>query len=300
MKSSLMLKRWLLNLGLLSTTIILGGFVWHANRANNSVHGQVLMPDLNPSSIKRITISRGHKPKLVFYKSADGWLISSPIKARANLLLIQTLLALPQDRSQRQFSVKDKKLKEYGLNPPKAIVSFDKKHTLLLGNINSINKMRYVLLNKKMHLIRNSFGNLAKIPTIKWISLSLLPSHAHIRELKLHNLTLQKNKQIKQLKIKPSTDKLQKQRAVNILKNWQRARAYRITAIKSNNANYSAKGQSTNAVKITLSSGKIYSFRIISTQPNLVLRNKKLGIDYYFPDTIEKELMITAKSSNKP
>lgn len=292
MTNSLMLKRKLLNLGLLAITIMLGLFVWYANRSNNSVPGQILMPELNPASIKRITIFRSHKPTLIFSRSSDGWQITSPLKARANSLLIQTLLALPQTHSHKHLSIKDKNLKKYGLNPPKAIISFDKKNSISLGNINSINKMRYALANKKLYLIQNSLDNLTGESVIKWISLSLLPTNSHIRELRLPYLTIHRNHQNKQLIIKPKTEEIAKKQLVAVLNNWHKARAYRITPINTKKENHPTQSKNTKIVKIILNSGKTYRFRIISTQPNLIIQNTSLDIDYHFPIIFEKKLLL--------
>lgn len=282
-------RRGLLNLGLLVVVVLLAATVWRVSRPTAPA-GHVLVPDLHASDIRHITLTRQGEPKLEFAREAGIWRIVAPLQARANRMLVQSLLALPKSRSPRRYTLKGLDLEHYGLAPPRVTIHYGKDHALRLGNLNPVNNLRYTLAGKHLYLIQNALADLPESPALRWISLDLLPPDAHIRDLALPNLDI-RAKSPSGWTVTPRPTHLMSDQVVRLLQNWSLASAYRVTIGSKAPTN----DKPAQPIAITLDNGKTYRFMVISTQPELVLRREGLDIDYHLPAATAKALLALGK-----
>ncbi|WP_145930792.1 DUF4340 domain-containing protein [Acidihalobacter prosperus] len=281
-------RRGLLNLGMLVVVVLLAVTVWRVSRPKAPA-GHILMPGLHAADIRHITLTRGDRPKLEFALEAGVWRIVAPLQARANRMLMQSLLALPETRSQRHYAAKGLDLAQYGLSPPRVTIDYGDTHTLALGTLNALNRLRYVLAGQQLYLIQDALADLPESAARRWISLDLLPPHARIRDLALPGLSIRALSP-SSWTVTPHPPKLRSDQVTQLLRNWTLASAYRITATPK----APAGGKPAQPVAITLDNGTLYRFEVISTQPELVLRRDKLGVDYHLPAAMAKALLSLA------
>lgn len=276
-------RRGWLNLGLLVVVGLLVVIVWKAERPRPpSAHA--LIPGFASASVARIAIHRAGRPELVFARTADGWRIAKPLQARANDLLMDALLALPNAHSRHSYPVKGLELDQYGLAPPRARIDYGNGHAIDLGSVNPVNKLRYALTGGRVYLIQDALEDLPFAAATHWVSLSLLPHQANIRDLSLPGLDI-RARSPSGWQLTPQPRHLDADQVARLLRHWTLATAYSVAAA-GQDAPAPARMQQ---IAVTLDSGKVYRFDIVATRPDLILRRN--GLDYRLPASAAHELL---------
>ncbi|AOV16127.1 hypothetical protein BJI67_02750 [Acidihalobacter aeolianus] len=276
-------RRGWLNLGLLVVVGLLVVIVWKAERPRPpSAHA--LIPGFASASVEHIVIHRAGRPELVFARTADGWRIAKPLQARANDLLMDALLAVPTAHSRHGYAAKDLELDQYGLAPPRARIDYGHGHAIDLGSVNPVNKLRYALTGGRVYLIQDALEDLPFAAATHWVSLSLLPHKANIRDLALPDLDI-RARSPSGWQVTPRPRHFEADQVAQLLRHWTLATAYSVTAAKQDASTPADMKQ----IAVTLDSGKVYRFGILSTHPDLILRRN--GLDYRLPASAARDLL---------
>ena len=113
----------------------LGGYVYYSevrHPTEKPAEGapKPLYSSLNAGDITSIQLTRaGESAPVVLERTADGWVINSPVKTRADLGNVDSLAgALARAASARTLPADPKRMKEYGLEPPAVTVEFHLKN----------------------------------------------------------------------------------------------------------------------------------------------------------------------------
>lgn len=287
MPSPLRQRQIAINLGLLGLVVLLGITVWKVTRPTNP-SGHELIPGFKDLPVEQIHIIRRRKPPLLLISRKNNWYLKGPVQARANPLLIQAILALPQLRPPHRYRINGLDLRQYGLNPPQMTIQYGKGNQIELGKINPINHLQYVRVTNHVYLIQGALAGLNQSGSLSWVSLSLLPPQSRIERITLPNLSIQASPSGQWL-ISPQSKNFNSKQARTLIKAWTELSAYQVTKPrkKTTDSNHNANPH----IRIDLKNGAVYSFDIISSTPELVLRRVRTGIDYHLPANTERKLL---------
>ncbi len=150
-------SRFWLNLSLFGLACILGLIVyWEMNDSKNE---NPILLDIDSESINRIEIQRKGKTFLVLKKSTGKWMITTPIQKQAKSDQVDELLKIPHSESLVHYTVTNKDLEKFGLNPPKVTLLLNNK-ALHFGDVDPLKMRRYALDGQVLHLVKNNFYHL--------------------------------------------------------------------------------------------------------------------------------------------
>ena len=100
--------------------------------------------DLKKHDIDSIVIERKGLEKIKLIKKDNSWLLEEPEKARANILRVDTILALAEKRSYLKFQVSNEELERYQLKLPKVSVWLNNNH-YVIGGKHPVKNQRYAM-----------------------------------------------------------------------------------------------------------------------------------------------------------
>ena len=117
---------------------------------------------LEIDEIYSIEIQREGLENIKLIKKDKVWFLLEPEQTAANILRINTIIALAKKRSYAQFQVSDKELDPYGLNAPKVSIKLNETD-FVIGGKHPVKALRYAMkidkssqsANQTIHLIED-------------------------------------------------------------------------------------------------------------------------------------------------
>lgn len=277
-----MSARLLLNLSLLIGVIAVGLFI--ANSPDESEADTIRLGGPNASDIKYILIQSDGLSDIQLQKTNEQWFMTSPYKVRANDVPINEILKLTNAISHSRFSAAGKNLRDYDLQPARASLHFNDDE-YVFGNIEHINKRRYLLKGDTIHLVTDLFYHRLRTNTESFISPQLIPDNVSITALTLPDLVLNKSAQDDwMISGKSASDKNSSPDAIQILlDHWQHKRAIQILPAKPTD--------STKEILITFSDNSEIRFTLVQSNKELILIRADLGFQYHLPVSAANDLL---------
>ena len=232
MKSS-----YLINLVLV---LVIAVLYWLSSPTSSPTITSADFSNIDVKSIKNITIQRRFRNEVKLHKQDSDWQIVQPIKAVANNTRIKLLLSLLNSPSHNQLThPTDELIIQLGLKPIKLSLQLN-EHLFVFGDIEPINKWRYVLYENTVYLMDDQISPLLNANAASFINNHLL---AITQEIKSIHLPLFDNNQLSTTESitidfhdghwqsqppSNSTDKL-----ATVIKLWQHAEALQVIPIDS-------------------------------------------------------------------
>ncbi len=285
-------SRWRLNLVLLilvSVLVLLA--VYEPGKKAPVV--QPITP-LLISDIDRIGIKYGDSD-IQFRKQATHWIITAPVKTVASQLRINGLLELAGAHSFASFAVAPEDLEKYGIG--KGQITFNDT-SIRFGDVEEVNKRRYVYVNNKVHLIVDSYYHQLITDVTSFVSTRLLPPDSKIaslglKPLKQPYLKLQRAAG-ERWRVLPDSVLASADQLNQLIDTWQTGTALYVSKATA--------APSAGTIDISLVSGKTLAFQIIRTEPDeFILRRPDIGIDYHMLAETRKQLLqLPALENNTP
>ncbi|CAG0955690.1 hypothetical protein MTYP_00447 [Methylophilaceae bacterium] len=161
-----MIKRWLVNLGLL---VLIGGIVaflyWRPQPENDgpAVHE---ISALKLADFSRVSVEFPAKAPVVFEKIDGYWHIAQPYKTRADQMSVQRILSIVAATSQEKFPADD--LARFGLDQPKLKVRLDDEE-FLFGTYNPVSGEQYVTYKDAVYLVATTYSESAGVQVVEMI-----------------------------------------------------------------------------------------------------------------------------------
>jgi len=271
-----MRKQFTINILLFVILLALIGFISLGTYKDDS---PATLTNIDKNSVSEITIHR-EKQNIVLTKKNNAWRVTKPINILANEFRVNTLLALLNANTGRQYDIDKIDLKAYGLQQPRAHIQFDQTH-IYFGKASPVNVMRYLQVNNKMCLLFDDLYPLIRSQPTSFIDLALLPPNASIKNITLPNVQLIKTD--KNWKTKPENiadaDQIQQ-----LLQNWLYAKAFAV--------HHFMKRKSLGEIIIEFDNSQTIKFKITDTSPWLILARTDLDIEYHL-DISQKEKLLS-------
>ncbi len=165
--------------------IVIASLLWFSQQESTSLDSEVTLTDLNADNIKSIIITHSQRPEIKLTKQPEGWHITEPITANGNKTRIDLLLSLLGSTIHTQLSnPSDSMLRKLGLSPVKSSLKLNEQ-TFVFGDIDLIDKRRYVLLNGTVYLIDDQVSPLLNANVSSFIDIRLLSKPERLHKLQL-------------------------------------------------------------------------------------------------------------------
>lgn len=161
-----MIKRWLVNLGLL--LLIAGIVAFLYLRPQPEVVGPTAheISDLKLGDFSRLSIEFPAKAPVTFEKVDGYWHLTQPYKARADQPSVQRILSIVAAASTEKFPGDD--LEKYGLDQPKLKLRLD-DHEFLFGTYNPVSSEQYVAYQDAVYLLDPTYSESAGTQVLEMI-----------------------------------------------------------------------------------------------------------------------------------
>lgn len=277
-----MSQRSLLNLALAGIAIGLGLIAWFRPGLEQPAAPQPVTT-LDPAQVSLIQVIRRQRPLLTFTRQADHWLLAGEPPLPASPFQVNTLLATLQTRTARRYPADTLDLQALGLDPPQATLNFDNRATLLIGDTEPLDNMRYVQYGATVYLLEDRYQHLVNADRTNFIERRLLGDGAVITRLVLPDLTLAQapdgHWEVTSGRSDISADTMQQ-----LLTNWQQASALYIRPYQP--------GTTRDNITLELAgSDTPLVFELVSRTPEFILARPDLGIQYHFSNGTRERLL---------
>jgi hypothetical protein len=247
---------------------------------------------LSPAQVSHIQISRLQRPMLTFTRQADNWLLAGDPPLPASPFQVNALLAILQAEAARSYPAESLDLKELGLDPPQATMTLGDT-TLLIGNTEPLDNMRYVQHGETIYLVTDRYQHLINAGRTNFIERRLLKDGTVITRLVLPDLTLAQDSD-GHWELIPDNSEISADAIQLLLSNWQQASALSIRPYVPGKAG-------TNITLVIDGSETPLVFELASRTPQFILARPDLGIEYHFSNGMGERLLgIGEPASDSP
>jgi len=276
-----MTSRLLVNLFLLLSIAVVGFFI--VNNPDDTESTIVRLGGPATDSITDITIQRNGLADIHLEKNNGNWWMTNPYKVRANDVPINSLLSLGQAISHSRFPSENKNLRDYDLQPAKASIAFNGTE-YLFGNIEHINKRRYILNDNTVHLTTDLFYHRLRTNTEAFISPELIPANSEITSITLPDLEISKSAQGEWLLSgEHSGDKISNDAIQILLDHWQNKQAVQVLPAKISG--------DEKTIQLVFADNSTIDFLLSRSKDNFTLIRQDLGLQYQLPVSAANDLL---------
>jgi len=220
-----MSKRALLNLTLLCVVIALALVVFY--KPGKDKPANTKLTDFENSDIQLIQLDRTGNPTIKFKRVDKTWHMTEPYTLKANSITVEALLDLLAYNHHGQYDMAELDPKTYGLDLPRASITFNEKYKFDFGTTETLNKYRYIRYNNKLNLTDDYYYHRILGAATSFLDHALLPENSQIENLIIPGLKL--TQQDGTWQANPSPSKFSNDRANELAENWQHAHGNEIT-----------------------------------------------------------------------
>lgn len=275
-------QRWLLNAALL---VLIGALAWLAiYRATQEkeVAGPPLTA-LAADAISQLRIERPDHPAITLEKSGTDWVLTTPVRARANHFNVESLLRITQAPGETRFPVVAADLAKFGLDKPQSRAWYGNEE-IAFGSLHPLNNQIYVQYRSEVVLIPGHYLSSAIFPYTNFINTRLFEDNRKLASIRLPDFTLTQQNGAWQKQ--PPDSKLTSDRLNDFAAEWQNASALGVEK-------YSGK-ETLDRIEITsLRDDKTekLTLGILSYKPDFVLHRPDENLEYHFTEETGKRLL---------
>jgi hypothetical protein len=223
-------------------------------------------------SVQRIKIQRSNHPTIELAKEGDQWWMTAPKKLMAKSSLVERILALQNDTSHSRYPLSTFDLATIGLDEPRLCLWLDDQK-YCFGNREPLHQLRYLQVGDEVHLINDTLSHFLSYRFSDYVSPKLFPNDSFISAINLGHQQLQSVDGIWQLT--PDDPDISADERQRLIDAWQQARALTVTPYQDDDLE--------ELITIQLGDQNI-KFEILSSEPELVLGRRDLGIQYHFSE----------------
>ncbi len=275
-------RRWLVNCALILVIAVLAFASFHFG-AEPGEKSSPRISSLQADDIERIEL-RADALHLILQRDGDGWRITAPVDWPADTANVERLLSILEIESSVLAELADVDPQALGLQPPKATLRLNDT-TLAFGASNNIGGRRYVLIDSRLYLVPDIHLAFAAQGMPGIVDRRLLPGRYDISALRLPELEIRRNSKEQW---ESSRDATATQAKLELLVgNWQALPASRILR-------FAGDASAGKSIEIHFADGQRSEFLLLSTQPEIIIANPSIGLQYHFRATLYDQLLAPA------
>jgi len=256
-----MQSRWLLNLLLLAAIAALALVALYEPGIEPTPEARTVTALTQPQ-VESIRVQRGAREDLLLRRRADDdWVIEGPTPLPAEPFQVDALARLAEQQAVRSYPASELDLARLALDPPASSVTLNAVQ-VDFGVTEPLEGLRYVRVGEQVHLVPDMYQYLIDADASQFVRRRLLPAETAINSKKTnHEWQVEPHQEV-------SADRIQ-----HLLDNWQQAAAL---SVKSG-----AAGASGERIELVLDDpAQPVVFLITAREPDLLLLNPELGIEY--------------------
>ncbi|MDT8386063.1 MAG: DUF4340 domain-containing protein [Thiogranum sp.] len=285
-----MTSRWIINLLILATAVVLALIAWYEPGIEPPV-GSRPITGLATEQVERIEVVRPLREDLVLRRdSAGGWLLDREPELPADPVQVRSLAKLVEQRAVRSYAAEHLDLPRLALDPSYASITLNDIR-IESGSLEPLQELRYVRINDQVHLISDMYQHLIDADYTQFVQRRLFSESARINELNLPGLRLYQSDGKWQVEPQQpvSADAIQQ-----LVENWQQAKARYVKAA-------GADSDSAEVISVSLDdSDQTVEFIVVSREPELILRRSDHGIDYQMGSSGNNLLRLPEPATENP
>ena len=272
-------RRWIINYVLIVLIVI---FTYVGNRygVTTGYQPQQRISTLKPADIQTIGIQTADA-SLSLRRDAQGWLIEAPIRWPANSVNIERLLSIVNSETDSRLPADEINLATLGLQFPEAVLTFNDTQ-LLFGATNNIGERRYVMIGSTVFLLPDIHLLFFSQGLSGIVDRRLLPRRYRLKSLKLSEFDISRDASDSWQVL--GTEGFEPDQISGLLSNWQELEA---SKIKSFNTGEMPRQK----LVASLADGGRHEFFVMSIDPEIIIANPQIGLQYHFPADLYYQLI---------
>lgn len=275
-------RRWLVNCALILVIAVLAFASFHFG-AESEEKSIPRISSLQADDIEHIEL-QVDASHLTLQRDGDGWRITAPVDWPADAANVERLLSILKVESSALAELADINPQALGLQPPKATLRLNDT-TLAFGGSNNIGGRRYVLIESRLYLLPDIHLGFAAQGMPGIVDRRLLPGRYQISALRLPELEIRRNNE---QQWRSSRDAMTTQVQLELLINsWQSLPASRIHR-------FAADAGAGDPIEVQFTDGQRIDFLLLSTQPEIIIANPAIGLQYHFHANLHDRLLAPA------
>jgi Domain of unknown function (DUF4340) len=219
----------------------------------------------------------------VLEKTGAEWMLTGPVKARANPFNVESLLRILTAPGEARFHADGQDLAKFGLDRPRSRVRYGDAE-IAFGSLHPLNDRIYVLHHDEIVLIPAHYLASAVYPYTNFIDSRLFEESRKITSIKLPDFTL--TQQDGAWKKQPPDNQLTSDRLNGFAAEWQNARALGVEK-------YSGK-EILDRIEVTSmrdDKTEKLALGILAYKPDFVLYRRDENLEYHFTEDTGKRLL---------
>ena len=241
------------------------------------------LTQLSPETVTHIHLQRVTGKDIELVKVSDNqWWMHNPYHLPANNFRVQSLLRLTQADSLSSHPLKDLQPATYGLDKPRAVVTFNRTEQIKFGDTEPLQQRRYVQAGDQLHTVVDTFYYQAAGSPTNYLAHNLLPAGVDIVKLVLPDLKMVR--QEGQWQRTPPHAELSADASIELINQWRHAQALKLrpTEIKDGKAD----------IEIYIKSQpEPFRFKLLQTEDETSLIRLGIGIQYIVTDEVYQRLL---------
>ena len=262
-------RRWIINYVLIFLIVL---FTWIGNKYGVKP-GNGQKPEvsaLETADIGRLEVETADV-SLSFERGADGWNIVAPISWPANNVNIERLLDIVDRQTDSRLDAEEIDLANLGLDSPKAMLRLNDTR-VLFGATNNIGERRYTMIDSTVFLMPDIHMPFIIQGLPGLVDRRMLPARLGLAGLSLPGLRLERDAAGNWRAPEADFDGAQIEQLAG---NWEALEASRIR-------DYRASGTPRQKIEAGLADGRRLEFFLMSIDPEIVIANPQIGLQYHF------------------
>ncbi|MDH3635763.1 MAG: DUF4340 domain-containing protein [Gammaproteobacteria bacterium] len=272
-------RRWIINY-ILIFLIVLFTYIGNRFDVETGYQPQQSVTSLKPESIGTMEIQTADA-KLILRREEDGWMLESPIRWPANDGDVERLLGITSVKTDSRLAAEEIDLETLGLQFPKASLRLNET-LVLFGDTNNIGARRYTMVGSTVYLLPDMLLPFMSQGLTGIVDQSLLPRRFELSALKLpgHEIIRDANNTWRLIDAKG----IGQEQIAKLVDNWQNLQALRVKP-------FSAEKIPQQKITTRLADGRNHDFFVMSIDPEIVIANPQISLQYHFPADLYYQLI---------
>ncbi len=274
------MNRSRLNLLLAVIVLALGAGAWWAKQHKDKP--KALLTPLAAEGVSRIVVEWPGSPTIKLEKQGGNWLLEEPVKTRADGFEAVGATSLASTEVQSTLDGEGLDLKELGLDPPDHTVTLNEVK-IEFGATEPLQSRRYVRVDGVVKLIEDPNSAALDKDYADLVSKQLFAAGDELVKIELPTLVLSKGAD-GNWTAPAGTANATPQKLKTLADGWKAAQSM---------WNEAAPGAAPlgDAMRITTADGRVYSYLVVATDPQLVLYSPALKVRYQLSKALADELL---------
>ncbi len=278
-------RRWIINYVLIILIIV---FTYIGNRydVKTGFQAEKTLSPLRPAEVESMEIQTADE-SIALRRLGQAWSLEAPIKWPANQINVARLLEIVDTPIESSLPADEIDLSTLGLEFPRARLRLNQQ-SILFGETNNIGQRRYVMIDSTVYLLPDNHLPFISQGLAGLIDRRLLPRSLALRSLNLPDFELTRDGNDGW---QADDDRLDEERLAELVADWQGLEAARVQP-------YRAGATPREKIIARLEDQRELEFFLMSIEPEIVIANPELGLQYHFGDEFYYRLIALREDEN--